>query len=67
MPIMKIIRKYRCYAMVVPGEYVISKWDYKRCEETNPKLLIQCEFCGHDFCLALHWHKHNHNEEIMTL
>lgn len=50
---------YQCWAIVLPGEYTISRWDNQQCEETKPQLLTKCEECGHHFCLMLHWPKHN--------
>lgn len=57
---MKIIKqvKYQCAAIVLPGEFVIDRWDGKQCEETNPYRLVKCELCGNSFCMVMHWHKH---------
>lgn len=51
---MKITRKLQCQSIVQPGEYVIDIWDGKRCEETNPRLLLRCEGCDGSFCYR-HW------------
>jgi hypothetical protein len=48
---------YQCAAIVQPGEYSLTRWDNKRCEEDNPLYLIRCEVCHLLFC-HMHWHKH---------
>jgi len=57
---MKLVKKinYRCNAIVQSGEYMIDRWDNRRCEETNLYYLASCEGCNEFFCLNMHWPKH---------